>query len=64
MGIVKDTREVVEGELKLREAQVKAAYDELESISAKVKVWVKLNKTRLMIDAGVLVVGIILGALI
>jgi hypothetical protein len=59
-----DTKDVVESEIKLREAQVKSAYDELESISAKVKVWIKLNKVRLAIDAGIFLAGIIIGAII
>lgn len=62
--IYTDTKTVVEAEIKLREAQAKAAYNELESISAKVKVWIKLNKVRLIIDAGILLAGIIVGTFI
>ncbi len=59
-----ETKDVVESEIKLREAQVKSAYDELEGISAKVKVWIKVNKVRLFIDAGILLAGIIIGAIL
>lgn len=59
--IYQKTEDVVEGEYRLRMAQAKAAYDELESISAKVKMWIRLNKVRLMIDAGLLVLGVIIG---
>ena len=59
--IYTDTAEVVEGEIKLREAQVKAAYDELESLSAKVKLWIKVNRVRLFIDAGVALVAFLIG---
>ena len=62
--IYADTKDVVEFEIKLREAQVKSAYDELEGISAKVKVWIKVNKVRLFIDAGILLAGIIIGAIL
>lgn len=58
------TEDAVEGEYLLRMQQAKDAYDELESISAKVKMWIRLNKVRLAIDAGCFVVGIIVGTFI
>jgi hypothetical protein len=55
------TKDAVEGEIRYRVSQVKDAYDELESISAKVKMWIKLNKVRLMIDAGCVLVFFLVG---
>lgn len=62
--IYQDTQDVVMHEVLLKRQEVKDAYDELESISAKVKMWIKINKVHLIVDAGILLAGIILGALI
>jgi len=56
-----ETKEAVEGEIRYRVSQAKDAYDELEGISAKVKMWIKMNRVRLSIDAGIAVVAFIVG---
>lgn len=59
--LANNSKDAVEGEIRYRVSQAKDAYDELESISAKVKMWVKLNKTRILVDAGIALVAFLVG---
>lgn len=36
-------------------------YDKAEGISAKIKIWVRLNKVRMAIDAGCFLLGLLIG---
>lgn len=55
------TKQIVEGEIRLLNEKVKDAYDDLESLSAKVKLWVSLNRVKVAVLAGSHVAAFIIG---